>query len=125
MTEPSEETRAQSVEVTCPGCFHPRTWDAAAACPICKYRPQADRSGALLPVGTQLKRYVIGEKLGQGGFGITHRGFDLKLHMKVAIKEYYPSDFAGRSTAWMRSAGRRIVPDYYLTNVGFRLAGSL
>jgi serine/threonine protein kinase len=51
-----------------------------------------------LPVGTQLKRYVIGEKLGQGGFGITYRGFDLKLHMKVAIKEYYPSELVGRST---------------------------
>ncbi|KAB2923716.1 MAG: serine/threonine protein kinase, partial [Candidatus Contendobacter sp.] len=98
MDEPPEETRAQPVEVTCPGCFHTRTWEAAAACPICKYRPQTDRSGALLPVGTQLKRYVIGEKLGQGGFGITYRGFDLKLHMKVAIKEYYPSDFVGRST---------------------------
>ena len=98
MGEPPEETRVQPVEVTCPGCFHTRTWEAAAACPICKYRPRADRSGALLPVGTQLKRYVIGEKLGQGGFGITYRGFDLKLHMKVAIKEYYPSDFVGRST---------------------------
>jgi formylglycine-generating enzyme required for sulfatase activity len=51
----------------------------------------------LLPVGTPLKRYVVGEKLGQGGFGITYRGFDLKLHMRVAIKEYYPSDFVGRS----------------------------
>jgi serine/threonine protein kinase len=30
---------------------------------------------------------VIGERLGQGGFGITYRGFDLKLRMKVAIKE--------------------------------------
>ena len=49
-------------------------------------------------MGTQLQHYVIGEKLGQGGFGITYRGFDLKLRMKVAIKEYYPSDFVGRSS---------------------------
>jgi serine/threonine protein kinase len=41
----------------------------------------------LLPVGAQLQQYVIGERLGQGGFGITYRGFDLKLRMKVAIKE--------------------------------------
>ncbi|QQS54498.1 MAG: serine/threonine protein kinase [Candidatus Competibacteraceae bacterium] len=46
---------------------------------------------------TQLRRYVIGEKLGQGGFGITYRGFDLKLKMEVAIKEYFPSDFANRA----------------------------
>jgi len=49
-------------------------------------------------VGTPLKEYVIGEKLGQGGFGITYRGFDPKLRMKVAIKEYYPNDFVGRSS---------------------------
>ena len=83
MTASSEETRAQSVEVTCPGCFHPRKWDVNAPCPICRYWPNSDRSGALLPVGTQLKRYVIGQELGQGGFGITYRGFDVKLHMKV------------------------------------------
>ncbi len=97
MTEPLDEDRTHLVTVTCPGCFHPREWDASAVCPFCRYRPNADRSGALLPVGTQLKRYVIGEKLGQGGFGITYRGFDLKLHIKVAIKEYYPSDLVGRS----------------------------
>ncbi|MCC6136282.1 MAG: serine/threonine protein kinase [Candidatus Contendobacter sp.] len=89
----------QTVEVTCPGCFHPQRWDPAAACPICHHRANAEgRSGALLPVGTQLKGYVIGEKLGQGGFGITYRGFDLTLKMKVAIKEYYPSEMVGRST---------------------------
>ncbi|MFZ1641999.1 MAG: protein kinase [Candidatus Contendobacter sp.] len=99
MTAPSEETRAQPVEVTCPGCFHPREWDVAGVCPICHYRAGLEgRSGALLPVGTQLKGYVVGEKLGQGGFGITYRGFDVTLKMKVAIKEYYPSELVGRST---------------------------
>ena len=97
MPPPSDPTH--TVEVTCPGCFHPQRWDASAACPICHHRANADgRSGALLPVGTQLKGYVIGEKLGQGGFGITYRGFDLTLKMKVAIKEYYPSEMVGRST---------------------------
>jgi len=97
MTGPLDETTSLS-PVTCPGCFHLREGEMTVVCPICKYRLDANRSGALLPVGTQLKRYVIGEKLGQGGFGITYRGFDLKLHMKVAIKEYYPGDLVGRST---------------------------
>ncbi|HRZ53405.1 MAG TPA: serine/threonine protein kinase, partial [Candidatus Contendobacter sp.] len=98
MTAPSEETRTQAVEVTCPGCFHPQQWDAAGVCPICHYRASMEgRSTALLPVGTQLKGYIVGEKLGQGGFGITYRGFDVTLKMKVAIKEYYPSDLVGRS----------------------------
>jgi serine/threonine protein kinase len=87
MTAPSEEPRAQPVEVTCPGCFHPREWDAASVCSICHYRASLEgRSAALLPVGMQLKGYVVGEKLGQGGFGITYRGFDVTLKMKVAIK---------------------------------------
>ena len=98
MAEPLDETRASPGTVTCPGCFHPCEWDATAGCPICKYRPHADRSAALLPVGTQLKGYVVGEKLGQGGFGITYRGFDATLRMRVAIKEYYPSELVGRST---------------------------
>jgi hypothetical protein len=37
MTVPVDETQAQPVEVTCPGCFHPREWDVAGVCPICHY----------------------------------------------------------------------------------------
>ena len=84
------------MDETCPGCFNPPEQDATA-CPICKYQPNVDREQALLPVRTRLEDYVIGERLGQGTFGITYRGFDSKLHMKVAIKECYPSDYVRRS----------------------------
>lgn len=87
---------AEPSTVECPGCFQQKGSDVAT-CPRCGYNPEAPRSLSLLPVQTPLKRYVIGEKLGQGGFGITYRGFDLKLKMRVAIKEYYPSDFVSRS----------------------------
>ena len=87
---------AEPLTVECPGCFQQRQGEGVA-CPRCGYNADAPRSLSLLPVQTQLKRYVIGEKLGQGGFGVTYRGFDLKLRMKVAIKEYYPSNFVGRS----------------------------
>jgi len=52
-----------------------------------------------LPPGTVLQdRYLVGRALGEGGFGITYIGCDLQLELKVAIKEYFPTDKAGRMT---------------------------
>ena len=34
--------------------------------------------------------FAIGDVLGQGGFGITYKGGDLKLRRLVAIKEFFP-----------------------------------
>lgn len=67
-------------------------------CPACgltqsSYTPAPHH----LPPGTVLMdRYLIGRALGEGGFGITYIGRDLRLEMKVAIKEYFPSDRAAR-----------------------------
>jgi len=41
--------------------------------------------------------YLIGRPLGHGGFGITYLGVDLKLDIRVAIKEYLPRDLATRN----------------------------
>lgn len=41
-------------------------------------------------------RYFIGNALGEGGFGITYIGFDTRLEMKVAVKEFFPSGFVTR-----------------------------
>lgn len=68
---------------TCPNCG--RTADS--------YTPAVYH----LPPGTVLKeRYLIGRALGEGGFGITYIGCDLRLKMRVAIKEYFPTDKANR-----------------------------
>src|SRR5688572_25437057 len=51
-----------------------------------------------LPIGTLLAdEYRIDGILGAGGFGITYRARDVKLDIDVAIKEYFPRDFASRS----------------------------
>ena len=50
-----------------------------------------------LPEGTILSgKYLVGRKLGQGGFGITYLGFDLSLQVRVAIKEYFPTNVGMR-----------------------------
>jgi len=51
----------------------------------------------ILPIGTLLdNRYEIEEILGEGGFGITYKGTDVKLSKKIAIKEYFPAGYASR-----------------------------
>ena len=75
----------------CMKCMHPLT-AGETVCPECgrAYGSANAESFALKP-GTILEgKYLVGEMLGQGGFGITYIGFDLLLEQKVAIKEYYP-----------------------------------
>ena len=75
----------------CMKCMHPLT-AGETVCPECgrAYGCANAETFALKP-GTILEgKYLVGEMLGQGGFGITYIGFDLLLEQKVAIKEYYP-----------------------------------
>lgn len=85
-------------------------------CPVCglkhgAYVPEAYH----LPPGTMLAgRYLVGRALGGGGFGITYLGFDIRLELKVAIKEYFPTDNASRLSdrspevsCYMGNASRR------------------
>jgi hypothetical protein len=82
----------------CPGCFTDK--GDAEPCPHCGYAEAAARAPLLLAHRTLLnEQFLIGRVLGKpGGFGITYLGFDLKLHARVAIKEYLPRELAGRGT---------------------------
>jgi serine/threonine protein kinase len=61
-----------------------------------------------LPSGYALHEYRIESVLGAGGFGLTYLATDSNLSLKVALKEYLPSDFAARgedSTVQPKSQG--------------------
>ena len=67
-------------------------------CPYCGYADGTPVEEQIhMEPGTVLRdRYVIGKVLGFGGFGVTYIGWDNKLEMKVAVKEYLPSEFSTR-----------------------------
>jgi len=49
-----------------------------------------------LPPGYALHEYRIDSLIGTGGFGLTYLATDANLNLKVALKEYLPSEFAAR-----------------------------
>lgn len=82
----------------CPNCHTDGISTSCEVCPHCGvYIPSVMRD--MLAIGTILRQetYRIDGILGRGGFGVTYQGFHLKLAKPVAIKEYYPQDFAIRN----------------------------
>lgn len=69
-------------------------------CPFCggDDRTLTLCSPALPPRTVLDHRYVMGGTLGQGGFGITYRAYDLRMGNTVAVKEYFPSSLVGRDS---------------------------
>ena len=66
-------------------------------CIYCGKDLTAQNAPHQLPVGTRLQdRYVVGAAIGQGGFGITYVGLDLRIRKKIAIKEYFPRGLVDR-----------------------------
>lgn len=68
-------------------------------CPVCgNHHGMEEQPVHALRCGTILHgKYLVGRVMGQGGFGITYIGLDMVLNLKVAIKEYFPANMAGRS----------------------------
>ena len=67
-------------------------------CPVCgKENTGTIPAHHLLPGTILNEKFYVGEALGEGGFGITYIGRDIKLDMKVAIKEFYPNGYVNRS----------------------------
>lgn len=58
---------------------------------------ETDSAEFSLPIGTVLSdRYTVTGLLGSGGFGITYLADDGLYDKKVAVKEFFPKDYAAR-----------------------------
>ncbi|MBP3620544.1 MAG: PASTA domain-containing protein [Lachnospiraceae bacterium] len=68
-------------------------------CPHCGYIAGNTKNEAyhLQPTTIIGKRYIVGEVIGYGGFGVTYIGWDAALEQRVAIKEYFPNEFCSRT----------------------------
>ena len=85
------------VEHLCPGCMG-RWEDTRKPCPRCGFSWETENhSPRELPPFTILAgRYLLGTRIGAGGFGITYLGLDLAEEKPMAIKEFFPVSLAER-----------------------------
>ena len=81
----------------CYGCFSQLN-DNVDICPFCgfSYSRYSVVKWTLRPGPILNNKYLLGKRLGEGGFGITYLAWDMNLQTKVAVKEYYPSSFVSR-----------------------------
>lgn len=99
--EGTEEALKKATTTTgakmCLSCFH--TFKSGKFCPYCgeAYVEQEEESYCL-PAGTKLNngRYILGQAVNNGGFGIIYRAWDEVLQRVVAIKECYPASLVTR-----------------------------
>lgn len=67
-------------------------------CPYCKKENFSDTVPYRLKPGTLLnKKILVGNCIGEGGFGITYIGRDLTLDRRIAVKEYFPNGYVNRN----------------------------
>ena len=72
--------------------------DEGAFCQHCGRPLEIQAAAHHLTPGTLLNgKYVIGNFIGEGGFGITYIGRDRNLDIRIAIKEYYPCGYVNRN----------------------------
>ena len=81
----------------CLGCMYEYN-EEYEVCPKCGYVWNTQPKYAyFIETGKILHdRYMIGKVIGNGGFGVTYLGWDLTLNHKIAVKEYFPREFATR-----------------------------
>jgi len=85
----------------CPHCMREVKEKQGGACHYCGHRFEEKRElrHQLKPFTVLNGKYLTGDVLGEGGFGITYIGFDLNLEIRIAVKEFYPNGFCSREAA--------------------------
>jgi serine/threonine protein kinase len=75
----------------------------------------------VLSPGTLLEgKYRIDYALGRGGFGITYRAMHVKLEQLVAVKEFYPQEYAHREGTTGRLTVAKTQQDPYQRGLNHR-----
>ena len=81
----------------CSYCLRP-VKEEVRLCPACGNPVDPETPCHLLRPGTLLMdRYYIGAALGEGGFGVTYAGVDVRQKQRVAVKEYFPHGIVSRN----------------------------
>ncbi len=81
----------------CENCFKEIS---SPFCTYCGYNPAVTQSDPtmLRPGSILLGKYIVGKVIGKGGFGVTYLAYDVTTNRKVAIKEFFPSNFCVRDS---------------------------
>ena len=85
----------------CPNCMSQLN-EEDEFCSNCGYKKGSEdntSTHALKPYTILQGKYLVGNVIGEGGFGITYIGLDLNLEIRIAIKEFYPNGFVTRESA--------------------------
>ncbi len=81
----------------CGNCFNQLAEGSICSICGCDNTREGKKHLTALPAGTVLnQRYFVGRVLGQGGFGVTYLAQDYATKDRIAIKEYFPTDFIMR-----------------------------
>ncbi len=99
--------------IQCPACRQ-EVSETDSICSCCGFQLKNTPENYSLPIGTILEnqynqnQYRIDKILGQGGFGITYKGLNLKTNQEVAIKENWPQNGNrhGKTVIWPFSITR-------------------
>ena len=113
---------ATDLKRLCLGCMNLLP-QPGAVCSICGWPSVVNDNQAHLPPGTRLKMeskdYLIGNALGQGGFGIVYVAWDVTGNRKVAIKELFPESIVKRTTSYsvaIKTSSNQNIYDRFLKN---------